>query len=453
MDGILPYRGYLDSLLKIYGAKSYWFAPSVFWLFESNSSLSIVSMSGLVCALIAFVSRGKLRTLALALAWLLYLSIVSIGQDFFAFQWDSLLLEAGLLAVILSSHYNSESSSLFWPQLLLRFLLFKLMFSSGVVKILSGDMTWRSFSALEYHYLSQPLPNQISYYLSHMPKWFHTCCTIGVLVTELVLPFLIFGNTVCRRFVALIFIMLQIAIQLSGNFAFFNMLTILLCLCLLDDNLFARLSPYYKSSCRKIQTDEKNSNSLVKNYDSLVILFLSFLPLCATLNIGNELPRFTQDISAWVSPLRSFNSYGLFAVMTTRRFELEIEGSMDGRNWTAYRFPYKVGEVDVAPPLVAPHQPRLDWQMWFAALSDIQQNNWLASLSKRLLEGSGTIKRMFPDNPFTIYPPKYIRILRYEYFFTKVFKKETESVWWRRKIVDLYLEPLTLENFAVPETD
>ncbi len=449
-EGILPFRGYLDSLREIYGSKSYWLAPGVFWLLDSDRSLILLPIVGVLCSLFAIFARGRKRTIGLGLSWLFYLSIVSIGRDFFAFQWDSLLLEAGLIAVLLSSHANGRDS-LFWPQLLLRFLLFKLMFSSGVVKMLSGDLTWRSFTALEYHYLSQPLPNVVSYYVSHMPAWFHRLCTASVLAIELLLPFFIFGNHYCKRIAAVIFILLQIAIHVTGNFAFFNMLTILLCLLLLDDEILSRYVAPVRSLIRELPPKEGRLQTVLRNYDSFIFLFFSVIPLFSTLHLGKTVPEAFRDASAWASPLRSFNSYGLFAVMTTKRFELEIEGSMDGRQWLAYQLPYKVAELEDAPPLVAPHQPRLDWQMWFASLGSIQQNHWLVSLTRQLLEGSHSVASLFAHDPFAGKAPKYIRIVRYEYFFTKHFQKKTEGIWWKRRITDLYLEPLTLMNFETPE--
>ncbi|HYP08251.1 MAG TPA: lipase maturation factor family protein, partial [Bryobacteraceae bacterium] len=353
---------------------------------------------------------------------LLYLSIVNVGQDFYSFQWDMLLLETGLLAVLLG-----YSSVIVW---MFRWLLFRLMFLSGAVKLLSGDATWSSLGALSVHYQTQPIPTPLAWYAHQLPASLQRASTGIVLFIELIIPFLVLGPRRLRIFAALWLIGLQVLIMLTGNYAFFNWLTLALCLFLFDDMSLRRFFP---------------SREFAREMLRPAIAWTA-TAIIAVLSLGWMWQTFTgrpPGVLAYTAPFGITSSYGLFATMTTRRGEIVVEGSNDGELWQEYEFPYKPGRLDRRPPWVAPHQPRLDWQMWFAALSYYQQNGWFVNLAARLLQGSPPVVALLERNPFPSAPPKYIRAQMYEYTFTRRGEKQ----WWSRRLLGPYLPAISLDSF------
>jgi hypothetical protein len=367
-----------------------------------------------------------LPRLIAASLYILYLSIVAAGQEFMSFQWDMLLLEAGFLAIFLGSNITV------W---LYRFLVFRLMLMSGTVKLSSGDRTWHSLTALNFHYQTQPLPTPIAWYAQQLPEWFHRLSCVGVFAIEIFIPFLIFAPRRIRHFAAWCLIALQVLILLTGNYAFFNCLTIAMCLFLFDDRALPRQVP------GKIQAGF--SPKIVAIAAAVIVLF-GFTELYTHFT-ERPVPVAT-GLMELTAPFGIVNGYGLFAVMTTQRLEIIIEGSNDGVEWRAYEFPYKPGNVRRAPPWVAPHQPRLDWQMWFAALSNYRANPWFVALVGRLLEGSPDVLRLLAFNPFPSKPPNQIRAVVYEYRFTDANTKRQTGAWWAREPVGRYIPPVTLQD-------
>jgi hypothetical protein len=355
------------------------------------------------------------------------------------YQWDALLLEAGFLAIFLGS-----SRMLIW---LFRWLLFRLMFLSGAVKLLSGDISWRSFTALPVHYESQPLPTPLAWYFYQLPGWFHHFSVGVVFFVELFVPFLVFAPRRVRFFAAGCIAFLQIIIALTGNYAFFNILTIALCLFLLDDKFLSRLSPkaltawianrdkhprwpfFHKAVCRAVVT---------------LVIFVSGYQLLGIFAHASWAPA--ELAVRAVAPFQIVNTYGLFAVMTTSRPEIIVEGSNDNQTWLAYEFKYKPGDLARRPAWVAPHQPRLDWQMWFAALGDYRSDPWTVQLMVKLLQGSPAVLRLFAKNPFPASPPRYVRALVYDYSFTTAAERRANGNWWRRELKGEYLPVLSLKD-------
>ncbi len=315
-------------------------------------------------------ARGKFERLILVVLFLLYLSFAAAGQEFLSFQWDSLLLEAGFLAIFLGRNRIVP-----W---LFRWLVFRLYFLSGAVKLLSADPTWRNLSAVGFHWHTQPLPTPLAWYADKLPtaiQHFMTGATLGI---EVVIPFLIFFPRRIRMFGAWCLIGMQVLIFLTGNYTFFNLLTIALTLFLFDDRALARFVPAPVTE-RLLEVRNVTARARVAACVAVVVLVLSLSHLIETFN--GRLPSALNTVVRYTAPLQIVNTYGLFAVMTTQRIEIILEGSADGETWQPYEFKYKPGDVNRAPGWVAPYQPRLDWQMWFAALSNYQTNPWFVNLS------------------------------------------------------------------------
>jgi lipase maturation factor 1 len=341
-----------------------------------------------------------------------------------SFQWDMLLLEAGFLAIFLGS-----SKRIVW---LYRMLLFRLMLMSGTVKLLSGDPTWHNLTALNFHYQTQPLPTPIAWYAQHFPEWFQRFSVASVFTIEILIPFLIFAPRRLRHFAAWSLILLQICILITGNYAFFNWLALAFCLFLFDDRALTKIIP------------ARPRKTAVPAVIFGIILLFGFAELYDNF-MRRPLPV-VSTLMGFTAPFGIVNGYGLFAIMTTQRLEIIIEGSNDGVTWLAYEFPYKPGDVRRRPPWVAPYQPRLDWQMWFAALGNYRENPWFVSLVARLLHGSPDVLKLFAYNPFPEKPPVRIRAVVYEYKFTDSETRRKTGAWWTREPLGRYIPSITLDD-------
>ncbi len=457
-NGILPAASYLHVIWSRLGTEGYRLAPTLTWLTSSDASLKLLSSGGAALGLLIMLGIGTGP--ALVLAWAFYLSVMSIGQDFLAFQWDLLLLETGFLAIFLAPWRPLEapwlkgsgrpSAIVLW---LLRWLLFRLMFLSGSVKLLSDDPTWRDLTALQYHYWTQPLPTPVAWWAAQLPAWFQKVSTAGVFAIELAVPFLILMPRRLRRIGALLILAFQLTIATTGNYAFFNLLTIALCLLALDDALWRRLLPRrLLARVAPVENDgyrRRSSTSAGRALRAILaamLLIISVSEMLGTFGAEAAVPGFVEDAVQWLSPFYLANSYGLFAVMTTSRVEIVIEGSTDGQTWLPYEFKYKPGPLARRPSWVAPYQPRLDWQMWFAALGTYQQNRWFANLLVRLLEGTPEVTALLAQNPFPNAPPRYIRAIAYEYHFTEVAERRRTGDWWRRELRGTYFPIASLRE-------
>ena len=440
--GILPLREYLHAAHTYFGSSAYWNVPTIFWLSRSDVLLKADWVTG-ICAAALVVAGVNWRAL-LILLFVLYLSLVTAGQVFMSYQWDALLLEAGFLAIFLGGA----------PVIvrLFRWLLCRFMFLSGAVKLASGDPTWRHFTALPVHYETQPLPTPLAWYVFHFPGWFHRASVGFVFFVELLMPFLILAPRRLRHFAAGAIISLQILIFLTGNFAFFNLLTIALCIFLFDDAALANKLPKRITLRLPPQSHAPEAVLHARRHarwrTAFYAAFAGFVLLISAYVSIDELtavrwPVF-ETLARAVGPFEIINTYGLFANMTTTRPEIVIEGSNDGQTWLAYEFRYKAGELDRRPVYVEPHQPRLDWQMWFAALGDAGSNTWLIHFMARLLQGTPEVLRLLRSNPFPSAPPRFVRALVYEYRFTSPADKKATGNWWRRELKGMYVSPLAL---------
>ncbi|HWC60519.1 MAG TPA: lipase maturation factor family protein, partial [Verrucomicrobiae bacterium] len=436
------------------GLTRYYRVPTLCWLSSSDGFLNAQCAAGTVLAILVIL--GIAPAPCLFLLWVIYLSLCTVGEPFLSFQWDALLLETGFLAIFFApwqwwpKHPLREQPPSRLALWLLRWLLFKLMFRSGCVKLTSGDPTWRNLTALNYHFETQPLPTWIGWYAHHLPAWVHKSDTVLMFIIEIGIPFLIFLPRRPRQFACLAFVALQLFILLTGNYCFFNLLTMVLCLTLLDDAALQKCFPKKWCQCPDVSAWKKTSAQLTRGILLIpivaIMLLTSFVQFFDMFHSRVQLPVKLIAVEQLVAPLETFNGYGLFQVMTTSRPEIIVEGSNDGENWQAYEFKYKPGDLKRRPAFVEPHQPRLDWQMWFAALGNYQNNPWFVNFCARLLQGSPPVLGLLEKNPFPDQPPKYIRALVYEYHFTDAATRKQTGEWWRRDFVGMYLPAISLRT-------
>jgi predicted DCC family thiol-disulfide oxidoreductase YuxK len=457
--GLLPAHELLVAARQARGDEAFWLLPTLGWLGAGDTALRVLWVGGAAAAALALVgfSQGPL----LAVCWAFYLSLVHLGQDFLSFQWDALLLETGFVALLLApwAHLRPRRprdeppspTVVIW---LLRLLLFKLMWSSGLTKLTWGDPTWLDLSALTYHYWTQPIPTPLAWYASQLPRTIQALACAFMFLVELGLPFLVFAPRRPRRLALWGFLSLQALIAATGNYGFFNLLAVALCVPLLDDRAWPAA---LRQRLLREGTAEPPRRRLVTGVAAIVAL-LSVPPLVEAFHTGywsrhrrNPLLRLAQA----VSPLMLSSSYGLFRTMTTTRPEIEIEESEDGQTWRAVAFRYKAGDPRRAPPLVAPHMPRLDWQMWFAALraeglaGDPEaarmwlgvEDVWLGRLLVALLQGEPTVLALLEPAPAGAQRPRYVRLVLWHYRFS-----DRGDDWWARQRVGVLVGPLSLSR-------
>lgn len=433
--------------------------PTVFWISSSDSFLKGACIAGISASLLA--ACGVFAGPALLICWVLYFSFLETGGDFMSFQWDILLLEAGMLAALWApwamasaplvrsgGNDGPPSSIVLW---LLRWLLFRLMFMSGMCKLMSGDQAWLNLTALSYHYETQPLPTPLAWFCNLLPLWIQQVSCLLMFGIEIFIPFLIFGNRLARRIAFGALAGLQILILLSGNYTFFNWLSIVVCFTLIDDSLWMRIFPAALKA--ELENSAARTGSRWQTAQTVMVLpmvaiigLANLLILTANILGGELLPPVMREFAVSMRRFHLVNSYGLFAVMTQKRIEIILEGSHDGKEWKVYEFPFKPGDPARIPPVVAPLQPRLDWQMWFAALGTAESNPWFISLVQKILEGDKAVTALFCKNPFPDAPPRYLRARSYEYHFTDANELLSTGNWWKRRYVGDYLPVASLKS-------
>ncbi len=433
-DGVLPLPGYLAAARNGLGDSAYWQLPMLFWLDSSDTVLVVGAWAGAALGLL--VTLGLFVRPSLIALYVLYLSYTYAGQRFMSFQWDMLLIEAGFLAIFLTG----GSRIVVW---LYRLLLFRFVFLSGLVKVLSGDAYWHNLTALDYHFWTQPLPSPLAWYAAQLPGPLLAFMTAATLVVELFLVFLIFLPRRPRMVGAALILAFQLGIVATGSYNFFNLLTMLFCLFLFDDQALRRVLP-----TRLIVRAERSTPRPGRTATALAAA-LALIVVPVGLNqiwtpLTGRSVALVDALQETVGPLLIANPYGVFAVMTTTRPVIVIEGSDDRKTWTPYVLPYQTGPVDRAPAWNIPYQPRLDWQLWFAALEGLGPNLWIQNLMLRLLQGSAPVQGLFADNPFPDNPPKYVRAELYDYRFAP----PGGEAWWQRRLEGSYFPPMSLDAFA-----
>lgn len=460
--GISPVNQFLPAVRAQLGSDAYSLLPTLCWFNSTNAFLHLLCGSGVLCSLLLIF--GIAPAVSLVALFGLYLSLTVAGQVLFNFQWDVLLLETGFLAIFFAPWRLWPNELLLWQRprpdgtgpfsrvglFLLKLLLFKLMLMSGVVKLTSGDNSWWNLTALDYHYWSQPLPTVFGWWADKSPEWLKHLSVAFCLVVEIVVPFFIWTPRRMRFFAAGLLIFLQLAIAITGNYCFFNLLTIALCLLLIDDSMVCTIHPAV--------TDPTLSVSGARVLPQKLCVYTGIITVIVTLPVNTWLifsafkplslpPGALSNLYEKLEPFRIVNGYGLFRVMTKDRCEIVIEGSSDGVDWIPYEFKWKPGDVKRRPGWCAPHQPRLDWQMWFAALETPRENPWFIALIYRLLHDSNAVHRLVANNPFPNKPPRYVRAMFYRYRFTTVNELRHTGMWWKREELRDYLPTVSLEQF------
>jgi hypothetical protein len=444
--GIVPAEAFLHEAELQYGRASYYLFPTLCWFGASDLSLHLVCGSGMLLALLLLT--GILPGPACLGLWALYLSLSVVGQEFLAYQWDTLLTEAGLLAVFLApwnlrSRFrggNCPSRIVIW---LFRWLLFRLMLMSGLAKLVSGDPRWHQLTALQFHYQTQPIPSWTSWYMHQLPDWFQAVSVMFTFAVELVLPVYILGPRPCRVIAFFAISLLQLLIAATGNYGFFNLLTLALCVLLLDDRSYP---PRWRPApAPMVPTPILRLRQTVVLVFATVAFAFTAMPMLQPVWPTSQWPSWLATARAIASSLRSFNTYGLFAVMTTQRREIIMEASDDSKTWLPYDFKWKPGDPARAPSFTGLHLPRLDWQMWFAALSD-QPEPWIQNFQVRLLQGSPPVLSLLKRNPFPDKPPRYVRASTHLFHFTTPDERRTTGNWWRREYQGPYSPPLSLST-------
>jgi hypothetical protein len=437
--GIAPLAERMQALGAELEGWERWQLPTLFWFGASDARLALACWLGLalaLCALAGFVSR-----LALLGCWVLYLSLVCVGWPFLSFQWDVLLLEAGLLAVVwapggmrLGRGERAPPRATRW---LVYWLLFRLMVLSGAVKLRSGDPAWRDGTALDFHFWTQPLPHRLSVYAHELPAGLRHASVAVMFALELGMPCLLlvpWERRRLRQVVAGAVVLLMALISATGNYGFFNLLTCVLCVPLLDDRawcaLLRRPAPSARAAADPIPS--RLRVGALASFAGLAVLLTTARGL-ERLGWIEALPGPLAALERAAAPLASFNAYGLFSVMTKERPQLEIEGSADGLEWREYGLRYQAGALDRPPAFAGLHMPRLDWQLWFAGLEHDGpvRSSWTRAFLRRLLEGSPEVLGLLAVNPFPDGPPRQVRAQVALYRFASTEERRS-GTWWQR---------------------
>jgi len=452
--GVSPVSEFLPAAHQQLGGRAFWILPTLCLFNSSDAFLHLLCGGGVLLSLLLIV--GIAPAVSLVGLFVFYLSLVAMSDaslnPFLNFQWDILLLETGFLAIFLAPWG-------LWPQrdreppiprvalFLLKFLLFKLLLMSGVVKLTSGDDCWWNLTALDYHYWSQPLPTIFAWWADQHPAWFKHFSVAFCLVVEIIVPFFIWAPRRLRLLSAGLIIFLQIAIAITGNYCFFNLLTIALCLLLIDDSVWRRQRGALQVGGTRAVVSHNRLSILAPIAVLIVTLPLNLWLIFSAFKPRAPWPGALAFAYRYVEPFRIVNGYGLFRVMTKERREIIIQGSTDGMDWLPYEFKWKPGDVKRAPGWCAPHQPRLDWQMWFAALETPQQNPWFFGLLEELLKGSPPVIGLLERNPFPDKPPRYMRAMFYDYRFTTAEERRQTGAWWKRRELREYVPTVSLEEY------
>jgi hypothetical protein len=414
--GILPIQEVAEAVRQQAGPRGILRFPSIFWFNARDNFIYGSAVAGVVLSIYLLLGLPPLP--ALILLWLIYLSFDTMGGEFLSFQWDALLLESGFMTIFLPlADLSSPVVSL-----ACQFFIFRFMLSAGTVKLTSRDPNWRNLRAMCFHYETQPIPNRLAWYAHQLPEGLQKISTLGTFLFELIVPFLVLGPAPFKLACFCMLAFFQGLIILTGNYGFFNILTIILAAPLLEDSYLAQLG-----ASLPVTTTGPIASAVTGIVFGIFIL-LNALQLMRLFLRPHWLNRILALCGRW----QISSPYGLFAVMTTERFEFVIEGSRDLKNWLPYEFYWKPGDPALPPRQAAPHQPRLDWQMWFAALNPAYVEPWLGRLVERLLEGSPAVTALFRKIPFDGSPPAYIRLQVYRYHFTDPATKRATGAWWRR---------------------
>ncbi len=432
-NGILPFYQTLNLAYTEYGWHAWLQIPTIFWFDASDFALKLAAYGGVLLSVLLFL--GRWQTGALIGMYILYVSLFLAGNLFLSFQWDTLLLETGFLAIFLVR--GGPNTLLIF---MFHWLLFRFRFMSGFFKLYNGDPTWLDLTALNYYFETQVLPHTGSWYFHNLPHWMHTGGVLLVFFTELIVPFFMFLPRRFRITAAFITIFMQLLIMTTSNHNFVNLLVIVLCLFLLDDRFVSRWVPQSwltASQSPKLMLESSRWSKSVLGISAALIL-VSSISVFAWRTLPIRFPNFMGYTFTIMHRLGLGHIFHVYGIMQTERQELEIQGSYDGVNWYPYGFKYKPGPVNKRPPINIPHQPRLDWMMWFLPPQARKDDFWLDGLLQRLHEGSPQVLQLLEDNPFEEQPPNFLRVVAYEYHFTTPEERAATGNWWTRRYLGIY---------------
>jgi hypothetical protein len=413
-------------------------SPSLFFLSPTDTAFRIGAWSGVALALLALSAwpqqRGALASaIVWGALWVLYLSFVNVGQTFYGFGWETLLLEAGFLAIFLGGASTTPTLWLVW---MYRWLVFRLMFGAGLIK-LRGDTCWRDLTCLNYYFETQPIPNPLSWYFHWLPEGIHKAGVVVNHVVEVVVPFGFFAPQPIAGIAALITIGFQGVLIISGNLSWLNWLTLFLCIPALDNRFLAWLP---------VSPPPMHDPELIhRGAIYALAIAVAILSIAPTMNMLSS----SQVMNTSFEPLHLVNTYGAFGAITRTRYEIVLEGSdaaivTEGTAWREYEFKGKPGDPARRPPQIAPYHLRLDWLMWFEAFSPAPQDEWFIALLRQVLRGDAATLSLLKTNPFPDHPPRYLRARYYRYRFTTAAERRESGRWWNRQLVSEYVPPITL---------
>ena len=458
--GISPASDYLQAVAHAMGYwQRIWYAPTLLWWSSGSAMLVAICWAGIIASILLFLNVWPRAMLFVC--FVCFLSFVSAAQDFSGYQSDGMLLEAGFISFFLGppglrpglgSAHPPSRATLF----LLQWEWFRIYFQSGAVKLLSGDPQWRNFTAMDEYYQNGPLPTWIGWYVQHLPHWFHAATVYATLAMELGLVWMLFLPRRWRIVCFFIVTPWQIGVILTANYTFLNYLVLAMGVLLLDDRFVLGIVPErWTSRLRRAfgllesgEAERPVRASIARHWNfmrlivsSLLLAWVGYATTTQLIWMFTKVPLPTTPVVA-LEPFRIANRYGLFAVMTRGRFEIEFQGSNDGQTWVSYSFRYKPQALDRPPGIYAPYQPRLDWNLWFASLGSWRDYPIVPNTEVRLLENENDVLALFAGNPFSHAPPREIRALLWQYWFTTMAEKRATGMWWRRQLVGLYAPTL-----------
>jgi hypothetical protein len=484
-DGILPAGQYLQAVAQSMGGMRFWYAPTLLWFGSSSHALMVLCWVGIAASLLATSNIWPRFTLAVC--FVCFLSLIAAAGDFSSYQSDGMLLEAGFISLFFAPRgflpgWGNNSLAPRASLFLLLWEWFRIYFESGCVKLLSGDPQWRHLTAMDQYYQNGPLPTWIGWYMQHLPHWFQAATVVATLLMELVLVWM---AVLPRRWRIVCFFIVtawQIGVILTANYAFLNYIVLALGFLLLDDRFLRRFVP---ARWRPAELRATSSEDAMESGPVSILRTVPEPDLSSAENTPGSIPRpsmfrrhwhsFAVSVTAvmltWVfyvtafllvhmfwsgiplpfgpvralAPFRIANQFGLFAVMTPNRYEIEFQGSDDGKNWTAYPFRYKPQDVRTPPGIYAPYQPRFDWNLWFASLGAWQQYPIVPNTEVRLLQNDPDVLALFAGDPFHGKSPRAVRAVLWQYWFSTMQEKRTQGIWWHRKLLGLYAPTLVME--------
>jgi hypothetical protein len=487
-DGILPADEYLRAAAHAFGySRGMWYAPTLLWLTSGPHMLIGLCWVGMATSLLLLLNVWPRAMLLIC--FVCFLSFVSAAQDFSGYQSDGMLLEAGFISLFFAPPgfrpaFGAASPPSRASLFLLQWEWFRIYFESGVAKIIGKDPEWRHFTAMDEYYQNGPLPTWIGWYVQHLPHWFHASSAFATLALELVLVWMLF---LPRRWRVVCFFIVtpwELGIILTANYTFLNYLVLTLGFLLLDDSFLLRFLParwkksFVVGKMEALEVEPKASEAefhdasgipsilevpqqnqrqrqtpvgfrrtfnIVKlSFAGAVLAWIFYATTVQLIWMFSALPLPTSPVVA-LDTFRIANRYGLFGIMTRGRYEIEFQGSEDGKNWVAYPFRHKPQDPSKPPGIYAPYQPRFDWNLWFASLGSWQDYPIVPRTEVRLLSNDKDVLALFAGNPFPHEPPRQVRAVIWQYWFTTMAEKRTQGLWWRRQFLGLYAPTLERE--------